>query len=127
MGMGITPIAQDAIRYRRAHHYPVLTSAPWVLPLTAREIDISYQHDSSKQASKQASGFSHPPFRISSIQRLQRPAILLRDLKRHPQLNQLDNDVAELLEEDPVILGVPLDMLLEARVLDERHVGRQHH
>ena len=48
-------------------------------------------------------------------------------MKGHPELKQLDDDVAELLEEDPVVLGVPLHMLLEARVLDERHVGRQHH
>ena len=64
---------------------------------------------------------------FSTSQRLQRHAIFLLALKRHPELKQLDDHVAEFLEEDPVVLGVPLHMLLEVRVLDERHVGRQHH
>ena len=60
-------------------------------------------------------------------QRLQRHAILLLALKRHPELQQLDKHVAEFLEEDPVVLCVPLHMLLEARILDKGHISRQHH
>ena len=66
-------------------------------------------------------------FFTSRLQRLQRHTVLLFTLKRHTELEQLDNDIAKLLEEDPVVLGVPLDVRLEVRVLDERHVGRQHH
>ena len=80
------------------------------------------------RVSKQASGGSpNRLFTPSSIQRLQRDPIILPALKRDPQLKQLDNHVAELFKKDPIILGVPLNMLLEARVLAERHVRRQHH
>ena len=108
---------KDAIRYHRpARHYPPgLYAQHW-----KRTILFN-----TTRASKQAPIIG--VFETSSIQRLQRHPIILLALKRHPQLKQLDNDVAEFLEEDPIILGVPLDVLLEARVLDERHVRRQHH
>ena len=87
--------------------------------------DHSFQQ-ASKQASKQARS-PNRVFEISSIQRLQRHPIILLALKRHPQLKQLDNDIAEFLKENPIILSIPLNMLLKTRVLDERHISRQHH
>ena len=59
--------------------------------------------------------------------RLKRHPISLRALKRHPQLKQLNNDIPELLKERPVILGIPLHMLPEHRILHQRHIRRQHH
>ena len=64
---------------------------------------------------------------VSVTERLQRHAVFLFALKGHPELKQLDNHIAEFLEEGPVVLCVPLHVLLEYRVLDERHIGWQHH
>lgn len=65
--------------------------------------------------------------RSRGTQRLQRHAVILLALKGDPELKQLDDDVAELLEEGRVVLGVALNVLFEHGVLDERHVGREHH
>ena len=119
IAMGNTPIAQHAIRYRQAELYVPLYLEYWKRTILFNMTRVS------KQASKR--GLQIGVSNISSIQRLQGHTIVLPALKRHPQLKQLDNDVAELFEEDAIILGVPLNMLLETRVLDERHVGRQHH
>lgn len=61
------------------------------------------------------------------LQRRQVHAILLPTLEWHTELEELHDHVTELLEEDLVVLGVALDMLAELLVLDERHVGGQHH
>ena len=43
------------------------------------------------------------------------------------QLEQLDDDVSELVEENLIILGIPLHVLLKLLILDQRHIRRQHH
>lgn len=66
--------------------------------------------------------------RISfASRRLQGHAILGLALERHAQLQELDKDVPELAEEGLVVLGVALHVLPEFLVLDEGHVGGQHH
>lgn len=60
-------------------------------------------------------------------QRLQRHAVVLLALEGDPELEQLDEDVAELAEEGLGVLGVALDVPFEHGVPDERHVGREHH
>lgn len=58
---------------------------------------------------------------------LQRHPIVESAREGHAQLEELDDNVAELAEEDVVVLGVALDVFPEFLVLDQRHVGREHH
>lgn len=58
---------------------------------------------------------------------LEPDAVLGLALKRHAQLEQLDDDVGKVVEEGLAVLGVLFDVLLESLVLDQGHVGRQHH
>ena len=43
------------------------------------------------------------------------------------QLHQLGEGVAEILEEDLLVLGVEVDVLREGGVVEQGHVGREHH
>lgn len=61
------------------------------------------------------------------LQGRQTHAILLFALEWHTELEELHDHGTELLEEDPVVLGVAFDVLAEFLVLDERHVCGQHH
>lgn len=47
--------------------------------------------------------------------------------KRNTKLQQLHKRIRELLEEHIVVLGIPLNMLLELLILDKRNVSRKHH
>ena len=59
---------------------------------------------------------------------LEGPALVLRALgKGNTELKETDNDGREVLEELVVGLGVALDVGLELLVLNEDHVGGQHH
>lgn len=48
-------------------------------------------------------------------------------LERHTKLQKLDVNVSELLEESIVVLSITLNVLLEGLVVDQSHVGGQHH
>ena len=63
----------------------------------------------------------------SRSRRLQHHPISLTPLKRHPQLQQLNDNIPKLAEKNLIISRIPLDMLLEDRILDKRHIRRQHH
>lgn len=58
---------------------------------------------------------------------LECPPLVLGDSERHTELKQLEHSVRELAEEDIVVLGIPLGVLAEHLVLDDLHIGRQHH
>lgn len=51
----------------------------------------------------------------------------LLSLEGNTELEKLHDDVGEVLEEGVVVLGVLLDVRLEALVLDQGHVGGKHH
>lgn len=68
-----------------------------------------------------------PPSSYSCGGRAESHSILLFGLKRHPQLEQFDDDIAKLLEKDLVVPGVSIHMLPEILVLDEHHIRGQHH
>jgi hypothetical protein len=51
----------------------------------------------------------------------------LLSLEGNTELEQLHDDVGEVMHEGVVVLGVLLDVGLEALVLDQSHVGGQHH
>jgi hypothetical protein len=53
--------------------------------------------------------------------------LVLGLLEWHTQLEQGNNGIAKVLEECVVVLGILLGVLSEALVLDEFHVGGQHH
>ncbi len=59
--------------------------------------------------------------------RLEADSLLGLGLKRHTELQELDNDIRELLEEDLTVLCISFNVLFEALVIDQCHVGRQHH
>lgn len=59
--------------------------------------------------------------------RLEDEAILGLTLEGDAQLEQLDDDGGKVVEEQVVVLGVALDVLEEDGVLDQGHVGGQHH
>ena len=52
---------------------------------------------------------------------------VLTGSERHTKLEQLDEDLGEVVKEFLLALRVLLNDRLEALVLDEGHVGRQHH
>ena len=58
---------------------------------------------------------------------LEDETVLRLDLEGDTQLKELDKDIRELLEEDITVLGIALDMGLEALVLDQSHISGQHH
>lgn len=58
---------------------------------------------------------------------LEDETVLGLDLERNTVLKKLDIDVRELLEEDIGILGIALDVRLEALVLDQGNITGQHH
>jgi hypothetical protein len=51
----------------------------------------------------------------------------LLSLERNTELEKLHADVGEIVHESVVVLRVLLDVALEALVLDEGHIGGQHH
>jgi len=51
----------------------------------------------------------------------------LLSLERNTELEELHDDVGEIVHEGVVVLGVLLNVGLEALVLDQGHVGGQHH
>jgi hypothetical protein len=51
----------------------------------------------------------------------------LLSLERNTELEKLHADVGEIVHESVVVLGILLDVALEALVLDQGHVGGQHH
>src|SRR6187551_1234481 len=57
----------------------------------------------------------HPPLTVGSLG------------KRHAQLEELDQSGRKVLEPHIVVRGILLHELLELAVLDECHIGRQHH
>lgn len=70
MGMGITPIAQDAIRYRRAHHYPVLTSPPEsFLSQHEKPISLIKKTRASKQAGSPIHFSESQAFNVFNVMR----------------------------------------------------------
>lgn len=58
---------------------------------------------------------------------LEDPPLVLGVLEGHTKLEESNNRVGEVLEESIVILGVQLSVLPEALVLDNLHIGGQHH
>lgn len=58
---------------------------------------------------------------------LEDESVLGLALEGHTLLKQLDIYLGELLEESIVVLGIALNVGLEALVLDQRNVGGQHH
>ena len=64
---------------------------------------------------------------LRSNRRFQLHPILLLAGKRHPQLEKLHNDIPKFLKEHLIIRRIPLHMLLEPRILHQRHIRRQHH
>lgn len=71
--------------------------------------------------------FQHVPKIHSSLESLERQAILGLALKGHAELEQFTHRVRKVLEEQLVVLGVEGDLFLEDRVLDEGYVRREHH
>lgn len=58
---------------------------------------------------------------------LEDKAILRLDSEGHTELKELDKDIRELLEKDIAVLGIAVDVGLEALVLNESHISGQHH
>ena len=54
-------------------------------------------------------------------------AVLSLAGKRNPEFQQLHKCIREVLEEDIIVLGIPLDVLLELLVLDQGQVRGHHH
>lgn len=61
-----------------------------------------------------------------SVQRLEGPTLSAL-LEGNAELEQLDDDLAEVVEEKVIVLGVLLDPLLHGLVLGESVVRRKHH
>jgi len=61
------------------------------------------------------------------IAALEGPPLVLGLREWYTELEKLDQYVGKLLEEDLIIGSIALDVRAEALVLDERHVGGQHH
>lgn len=51
----------------------------------------------------------------------------LLGLEGNTELEKSHDNIGEIVEEGVIVLGVPLDVGLEALVLDQGHVGGQHH
>jgi len=61
------------------------------------------------------------------IKSLENPPILLVTRERDTQFKQPHNNIREILKEEIVVIGILLHPRLKFLVLDERHVGWQHH
>lgn len=66
-----------------------------------------------------------PP--LSRNRRLQFHPLILLTRKRHPQLQKLNHNIPKLPKENPIVGRIPLHMLLKQRILNQRHIRRQHH
>ena|SRR5580700_10428984 len=66
--------------------------------------------------------------RLLGICRLERhPRLLSRLLEGNAEFEELHDDIAEVFKEEVVVFGVLFNPWSHLLILDERHVGRQHH
>lgn len=106
-------------------HYYVYLGIAFQNAITYKMLDIKTKK--KKKRKNNTLQIHQKSTRMYLLRGLKNKAVLRLTGERNPELDQLDESIRKVLEEGIVVLGVPLDVLLELLVLDQRHVGGKHH